>query len=113
MSVTVENLPDAAIAISEAGVHIGPIAHEIPSFVELAVILTGVSLILFVLFVLPLWIFLHYRMKARREAPAMAAPQALLSEPELGQIARIAERMERRLDAMETLMDAEHPGWRR
>ena len=103
MKIQVENLSDATDPVVQ-------ISSNLPNFVELATALVGASLILFVLIVLPLWIFLHYRLKARREAPApVIGPDAA----DLAQIARIAERMEGRLAAMETLMDADRPGWRR
>lgn len=81
-----------------------------PEGVQVLMVLAGISLVLLMLFVLPIWLFLHYRAQARREAPA---PVIGPDVAELAQIARIAERMERRLEAMETLMDADRPGWRR
>ena len=104
MEITVDKIP--AVAEHAANVTV----NGLPEGVEIMMGLMGASLILFILIVLPLWLFLHYRAKARREAPApILGPDVA----ELAQIARIAERMERRLEAMETLMDADRPGWRR
>ncbi|MDP3859578.1 MAG: envelope stress response membrane protein PspB [Stagnimonas sp.] len=104
MEITVDKIP--AVAEHAASVSV----HGLPEGVEIMMGLMGASLVLFILFVLPIWLFLHYRAKARREAPAPILGPDIA---ELAQIARIAERMERRLEAMETLMDADRPGWRR
>lgn len=104
MEITVEKIPDVAEHAANVTV------NGLPEGVEIMMGLMGASLVLFILFVLPIWLFLHYRAKARREAPApIIGPDVA----ELAQIARIAERLERRLEAVETLMDAERPGWRR
>lgn len=67
----------------------------------------GASLILFVLFVMPIWIFMHYKHRARLQTSA--APAAVADGAEL---AAAAERMEQRVMALEAIMDAEAPGWR-
>jgi phage shock protein B len=70
-----------------------------------------VPFILFVLFVAPLWLWLHYREKQRlRELAAgvSAGPTAGASE-----LARTAERLEQRVAALEALLDAESPDWRK
>ena len=99
---------DVGIDAAEHAVKVN--VEGLPEGVQILMILMGVSLVLLMLFVLPIWLFLHYRAKTRREAPApIIGPDVA----ELAQIARIAERLERRLEAMETLMDADRPGWRR
>lgn len=104
MEITVEKIPEVAEHAANVTV------NGLPEGVEIMMGLMGASLVLFILFVLPIWLFLHYRAKARREAPApIIGPDVA----ELAQIARIAERLERRLEAVETLMDADRPGWRR
>ena len=70
--------------------------------------LMGISLILFVLFVMPIWIFMHYKSRLRQQAPP-AIPVQLQDAAEL---AAIADRMEPRVAALEAIMDAEAPGWR-
>lgn len=71
----------------------------------------GAALIIFVLFILPIWIIMHYRSKAKREARMAPPPPPVVSN--MPELERIAERMERRLDALEALMDAENPSWRK
>jgi phage shock protein B len=67
-----------------------------------------VPIILFILIVAPIWLWLHYREKQRqREAVAGLAPGG---SPEL---ARTAERLEDRVAALEALLDAEVPDWRK
>jgi len=67
-----------------------------------------VPVILFVLFVAPIWLWLHYREKHRqREALAGLTPTG---SPEL---ARTAQRLEDRVAALEALLDAEMPDWRK
>jgi len=67
-----------------------------------------VPIILFILIVAPIWLWLHYREKQRqREAAAGPAPAG---SPEL---ARTAERLEDRVAALEALLDAEVPDWRK
>ena len=71
-----------------------------------------VPIVLFVLFVAPLWLWLHYREKQRlREAAA--GPRA--GEPVAGnpELTRTAERLEQRVAALEALLDAESPDWRK
>jgi phage shock protein B len=104
VDITVDKLPDAAnhaVNVSMSGM---------PEGIQVLMVLMGVSLVLLILFVVPMWLFLHYRARAKREAPAPILGPDIA---ELAQIARIAERLERRLEAMETLMDADRPGWRR
>lgn len=75
-------------------------------------ILIGASLICFVLFVLPIWIFMHYKAKSRPQAqPVPHASQ--LSDEDAVDLFATAERMEKRVSALEAIMDAEAPGWRK
>jgi phage shock protein B len=70
-----------------------------------------VPFILFVLFVAPLWLWLHYREKQRlRDVAAglAAGPSAGSAE-----LTRTAERLEQRVAALEALLDAESPDWRK
>jgi phage shock protein B len=58
--------------------------------------------------VLIVWIILHYSHKNRKERSA-AAPGGLSN----GELARLAERMEQRIEALEAILDTEAPGWRK
>ena len=73
--------------------------------------LFGASLICFVIFVMPIWIFMHYKSRARPVAP----PAPIVSGPSAQDAADLiatAERMEQRMSALEAIMDSEAPGWR-
>ncbi len=74
---------------------------------ELSVIFAGVPLILFTLFVAPIWLILHYRSKKQVKQG--------LSEEEfatLQQLAEKAELMAERIQILESILDEETPKWR-
>lgn len=89
-------------------IHVG---SDIPDIAVIAVSVGGAALICFVLFVLPIWLFLHYR--ARNRHLELSRPTTPVTNADLGELAQLAERIEHRLDAMESLMDVDHPNWRR
>ena len=63
--------------------------------------------VLFLIFVAPLWIFMHYRAKGRARAS--------LSEDEhteLERLAAAAESMRERIETLESILDNETPDWR-
>lgn len=106
MDIQLENVPDAA----NAAVHL---SSDIPDVAMVVAGTVGAGLILFVLFVLPIWLFLHYRSRTKHLAPPpVVTPVRPAAYEDLAELARIAERIENRLDAVETLMDAENPRWR-
>ncbi|HBL9141278.1 TPA: envelope stress response membrane protein PspB, partial [Escherichia coli] len=61
---------------------------------------------IFVLFVLPIWLWLHYSNRSSRGELAQSEQQRLV---ELNQD---AQRMRERIQALEDILDAEHPNWR-
>ena len=67
-----------------------------------------VPTIVFLVFVAPLWILLHYRSKQRDRA-------ALSDEEreELERMTQLVERMADRIETLEAILDAETPGWRK
>jgi phage shock protein B len=73
-------------------------------------ILIGASLIMFVIFVMPIWIILHYKSR-NRPLPQPAVPHAV-SDRDAADLITAADRMEQRVMALEAIMDAEAPGWR-
>ena len=68
--------------------------------------LTGV-IVVFMVFVAPLWIIFHYRAQ-RRQAEAMSVDEQASIET----LTRIAERLEERVATLEKILDVEQPRWR-
>ncbi|ELY4852502.1 envelope stress response membrane protein PspB [Cronobacter turicensis] len=66
----------------------------------------AIPLTLFVLFVLPVWLWLHYTNRSGRDA----LPQS--EQQRLAQLNDEAQRMRERIHALEQILDAEHPNWR-
>lgn len=66
----------------------------------------AIPLTLFILFVLPVWLWLHYNNRASRGALNQNERQRLL------QLTDEATRMRERIQALEDILDAEHPNWR-
>jgi phage shock protein B len=67
-----------------------------------------VPTVVFLVIVAPLWIFMHYRSKQRS--------QSELSEDErqaLESLGARAEMMAERIETLESILDAETPGWRK
>jgi phage shock protein B len=68
----------------------------------------GIPLMLFMIFVAPIWIIMHYRSKRKISEG--------LSETELNQLNDLsnrAEKMADRIKTLEAILDAESPNWRR
>ncbi|MDZ7901831.1 MAG: envelope stress response membrane protein PspB [Rheinheimera sp.] len=68
----------------------------------------GVPLIMFMIFVAPIWVIMHYRSKRKISEG--------LSDVELNQLndlSRRAEKMADRIKTLESILDAESPDWRR
>lgn len=66
-----------------------------------------VPLVLFVVVVLPLWLLLHYATRWRAARTLTAADEKMLEELWAG-----IRRMEDRIATLETILDADAPGWR-
>lgn len=67
-----------------------------------------VPTVIFLTFVAPVWIFMHYRSKQRA--------QGSLSETEREEMVQLqdkAERMVQRIETLESILDSETPGWRK
>lgn len=54
------------------------------------------------------WLVLHYKERRRREQTGAAAAVSVAG----ADLLTLAERMERRVDALEKILDVEAPGWR-
>lgn len=66
-----------------------------------------VPVVLFVLFVAPVWLVPHYRSKRQAGASLSAEERR-----ELEDLAEQAERMLDRIETLESILDVEAPGWR-
>lgn len=66
----------------------------------------AIPLTIFVLFVLPIWLWLHYSNRSGRDELSQSEQQRL------AQLADEAKRMRERIQALESILDAEHPNWR-
>jgi phage shock protein B len=64
------------------------------------------TLTLFVLFVLPVWLWLHYNNRTASGSLSQNEQQRLL------QLTDDAKRMRERIQTLEDILDAEHPNWR-
>ncbi len=64
--------------------------------------------ILFLIFVAPIWIIMHYRSKNR-------AQTSLTNDErdELERLSEAAENMRERIDTLESILDSDSPEWRR
>ena len=66
----------------------------------------AIPLTLFILFVLPIWLWLHYNNRSSRNELSQSEQQRL------AQLNADAQRMRERIQALESILDAEHPNWR-
>ena len=66
----------------------------------------AIPLTIFVLFVLPIRLWLHYSNRSGRSELWQSEQQRL------AQLADEAKRMRERIQALESILDAEHPNWR-
>ena len=66
----------------------------------------AIPLTLFVLFILPVWLWLHYNNHTSRGELPQSEQQRLV------QLTDDARRMRERIQALEDILDAEHPNWR-
>lgn len=66
----------------------------------------AVPLTIFVIFVAPIWLWLHYN--RRRQGQNLSQQDA----QRLAQLNEDAGRMQSRIRALESILDAEHPNWR-
>lgn len=62
---------------------------------------------LFCVFIAPLWLILHYSMRRRQTQGLTREDEKMLSE-----LWQLADKMERRVKALETILDTQAPGWR-
>lgn len=63
--------------------------------------------VLLIIFVIPLWLILHYVAKLKAAKSLSQADEETLAE-----LWQISERLEQRIESLETILDEEAPGWR-
>jgi len=66
----------------------------------------AIPLTIFVLFVLPIWLWLHYSNRSARDDLSQSEQQRLM------QLTDEAKKMRERIQTLEDILDAEHPNWR-
>jgi len=67
-----------------------------------------VPTVIFLTFVAPVWVFMHYRSKQKAQG---SLSQAEREEMEL--LKRKADRMIERIETLESILDAQTPDWRK
>ncbi|MDP6342718.1 MAG: envelope stress response membrane protein PspB [Alphaproteobacteria bacterium] len=72
-----------------------------------------VPLIIFLSVVAPLWVIFHYITKWKQMKQAGAGQgQTVVERTELRRIREVAGRLEERIEALETILDADGADWR-
>lgn len=74
----------------------------------MSMLFLAIPLTLFVLFVLPVWLWLHYNNNNRGANGTLTQNE----QQRLLQLTDDAKRMRERIQALEAILDAEHPNWR-
>jgi phage shock protein B len=74
--------------------------------VHMSALFLAIPLTIFVLFVLPIWLWLHYSNRSSRGELSQSEQQRLV------QLSEQANKMRERIQALEAILDAEHPNWR-
>ncbi|MCA1920933.1 envelope stress response membrane protein PspB [Buttiauxella noackiae] len=67
----------------------------------------AIPLTIFVLFVAPIWLWLHYNNRAVNGGQLSQGEQQRLA-----QLTDESRRMRERIQSLEQILDAEHPNWR-
>lgn len=67
-----------------------------------------VPTILFLVVVMPIWLFMHYRYKGRVHASLSADDQASLDD-----LLRTLDNLNERVAALESILDERQPNWKR
>lgn len=78
-----------------------------PAPFDLAALLGGL-MVFFMIFILPLWLFLHYRYYTSRHAGELAAAE----RDRLEALAAEAAQLQTRLATVEKILDGFDPEWR-
>ena len=69
--------------------------------------------IIFLVVIAPLWIIFHYITVWKRMRAGAASPgKVVIDRAELDRMRELGEQLERRIESLETILDAEAPEWR-
>ncbi|MET1254692.1 envelope stress response membrane protein PspB [Aliikangiella maris] len=66
-----------------------------------------IPLILFMVFVAPIWVIMHYRSKSQKNSGISEAEHKRLQE-----LVHVADSMLERIETLEAILDEETPNWR-
>ena len=70
--------------------------------------------IIFLVFVVPIWIVFHYVTQWKRMRAGAAGPDSVvIDRAALERMRELGERLERRIESLETILDTEAPEWRK
>ncbi|SEQ43798.1 phage shock protein B [Rosenbergiella nectarea] len=69
--------------------------------------LLSIPLTLFIVFIAPLWLWLHYSNKGK-----LSNKLSVKDIAHIEQLKKDADRMQERIHALEAILDAENPEWR-
>lgn len=75
--------------------------HQIAGMLE-------APLILFCIFVAPVWIYMHYKHKGR----AVSTESNAADVKKIEELLSMADRMEARIHTLESILDKQDPNWR-
>lgn len=78
-----------------------------PTTAFVLMVLVGSMGVIFMVFVAPIWVIAHYVTKSKRNKGLTPADERMLED-----LWRTARVMERRMETLETIMDAQDPQWR-
>ncbi len=70
--------------------------------------LAYIPAILFMVFVAPIWVIMHYRSKNRKESGISEAEHERLQE-----LLKVANSLLERVETLESILDQETPEWRK
>ena len=70
--------------------------------------------VVFLVFIAPLWLVFHYLTAWKRMRAGTAGPgKVVIDRAVLERMREIGDRLERRIESLETILDAEAPEWRK
>ncbi|MGG2142190.1 envelope stress response membrane protein PspB [Symbiopectobacterium sp. RP] len=72
----------------------------------------AIPLTIFMLFVAPIWLWLHYSQRKQHDAAQGEASWGQSDLQRLTTLSQEAKQMRERIQALEEILDAEHPHWR-